>query len=72
MTPFKKAKVLFTAIPSNLNGRQSIQKTGYSSKAKIASGQQSIKRMIQVMVDHHLPDPICEGSLLNIGTKKGK
>jgi sialidase-1 len=23
-------------------------------------------------VDHHLPDPICEGSLLNIGTKKGK
>ena len=24
------------------------------------------------MVDHHLPDPICEGSLLNIGTKKGK
>jgi sialidase-1 len=23
-------------------------------------------------VDHHLPDPICEGSLLNIGTKRGK
>jgi sialidase-1 len=23
-------------------------------------------------VDHNLPDPICEGSLLNIGTKKGK
>jgi sialidase-1 len=23
-------------------------------------------------VDHHLPDPICEGSLLNIGTKNGK
>lgn len=23
-------------------------------------------------VDHNLPDPVCEGSLLNIGTKKGK
>lgn len=23
-------------------------------------------------VDHNLPDPICQGSLLNIGTKKGK
>lgn len=23
-------------------------------------------------VDHNLPDPICEGSLLNIGTKRGK
>jgi sialidase-1 len=23
-------------------------------------------------VDHNLPDPICEGSLLNIGTKKGR
>jgi sialidase-1 len=23
-------------------------------------------------VDHNLPDPICEGSLLNVGTKKGK
>ena len=23
-------------------------------------------------VDHHLPDPICEGSLLNMSTKKGK
>jgi sialidase-1 len=23
-------------------------------------------------IDHNLPDPICEGSLLNIGTKKGK
>jgi len=23
-------------------------------------------------VDHHLPDPVCEGSLLNIGTKRGK
>jgi sialidase-1 len=23
-------------------------------------------------VDHHLPDPICEGSLLNIGTKNQK
>lgn len=23
-------------------------------------------------VDHNLPDPICEGSLLNIGKKRGK
>lgn len=23
-------------------------------------------------IDHNLPDPVCEGSLLNIGTKKGK
>ncbi|MGN6194131.1 MAG: exo-alpha-sialidase, partial [Ginsengibacter sp.] len=23
-------------------------------------------------VDRNLPDPICEGSLINIGTKKGK
>lgn len=23
-------------------------------------------------VDHNLPDPVCEGSLLNIGTKKGR
>jgi len=36
-------------MPSNLNGSEIIQKTGYSTKAKIASGQQSIKRMIQAM-----------------------
>lgn len=38
-----------TAIPSNLNGSVSIQKIGYNISAKIASGQQSIKRMIQAM-----------------------
>ena len=49
MMPFNKSKVPSTAMPNNLNGKVSIQKTGYSSKAKIASGQQSIKRMIQAM-----------------------
>jgi len=38
-----------TAIPSNLNGKVSIQKIGYNIIAKIANGQQSIKRMIQAM-----------------------
>lgn len=26
----------------------------------------------KTFIDYHLPDPICEGSLLNIGTKRGK
>jgi hypothetical protein len=49
MMLFNKPKTPSTAIPSNLNGRVSSQKTGYSTKAKIASGQQSIKRMIQAI-----------------------
>ena len=49
MMLFNKVKMPSTAIPSNLNGSVSIQKTGYSTKAKIASGQQRIKRMIQAM-----------------------
>jgi len=49
MMLFSKPKTPSTAIPSNLNGSEIIQKTGYSTKAKIASGQQSIKRMIQAM-----------------------
>ena len=36
-------------MPSNLNGSVSNQKMGYSTKAKMASGQQNIKRMIQAM-----------------------
>jgi hypothetical protein len=47
MMLFNRAKMPSTAIPSNLNGSVSIQKKGYSTKAKIASGQQRIKRMIQ-------------------------
>lgn len=34
-------------MPSNLNGSVSNQTTGYSTKAKIASGQQSMNKMIQ-------------------------
>ena len=49
MMPFSKPKMPSTAIPSNLNGSVSIQKTGYNTKAKIANGQQRIKRMIQAM-----------------------
>jgi hypothetical protein len=49
MIPFSNPKKPSTAIPSNLNGSVSIQKTGYSIKAKIASGQQRIKSMIQAM-----------------------
>jgi len=47
MMPFSKLKTPSTAIPSILNGIDSIQKMGYNTSAKIASGQQSIKRMIQ-------------------------
>jgi len=49
MMLFSKPKTPSTAIPSNLNGKVSNQKTGYKTKARIASGQQSIKRMIQAM-----------------------
>lgn len=47
MMLFNRLKTPSTAIPSSLNGSVSIQKTGYSTKAKIATGQQRIKRMIQ-------------------------
>jgi hypothetical protein len=49
MMLFNKPKTPSTAIQSNLNGSESTQKIGYSTKAKIASGQQRIKRMIQAM-----------------------
>jgi len=49
MIPFSKPKIPSTAIPRILNGSESIQKTGYSTKAKIARGQQSIKSIIQAM-----------------------
>jgi len=49
MMLFSKPKTPSTAIPSNLNGSEIIQKTGYSTKAKIARGQQSIKSIIQAM-----------------------
>ncbi len=38
-----------TAKPGILNGSVSSQKKGYSINAKMASGQQRIKRMIQAM-----------------------
>lgn len=47
--PFSKLNTPSTAMPSNLNGSVSIQKMGYKSKAKIASGQQSINKMIQAI-----------------------
>jgi len=49
MMLFSNPKTPSTAIPSNLNGSVSTQKIGYSTNAKIASGQQSIKRIIQAM-----------------------
>jgi hypothetical protein len=49
MRPFKKPNNPSTAIPSNLKGSASNQKTGYNIRAKIASGQQSINRIIQTM-----------------------
>ena len=49
MMPFSKPKTPSTAIPSNRNGSVSIQKTGYNTNANMASGQQSINRMIQAM-----------------------
>lgn len=48
MIPFSKPKTPSTAMPSNLKGSVINQKTGYNTKAKIASGQQSINKMIQV------------------------
>ena len=47
MMPFSKPKTPSTAIPSIWKGKDSIQKTGYSISAKIATGQQRIKSMIQ-------------------------
>ena len=52
MILFSKLKTPSTAIPSSLNGSVSIQKTGYSTNAKIAKGQQKIKRMIQTRNDN--------------------
>ncbi|MBC7913603.1 MAG: hypothetical protein H7Y07_05700 [Pyrinomonadaceae bacterium] len=49
MMPFNNPKMPSTAIPNNLNGSVSIQNKGYSTKAKIATGQQKIKRMIQAI-----------------------
>jgi hypothetical protein len=45
MMLLSKLKTPSTAIPTNLNGKVSIQKTGYRTKAKIAIGQQSTNRM---------------------------
>jgi hypothetical protein len=49
MMPFSKPKTPSTATPSIRKGSVSIQKMGYSTRARIASGQQSIKRISQAM-----------------------
>jgi len=49
MILFRRLKTPSTAIPSNLNGSDSSQKKGYSTRAKMASGQQSINRMIHAI-----------------------
>ncbi|MEO8860379.1 MAG: hypothetical protein ABI358_03095 [Ginsengibacter sp.] len=49
MMLFNKPKTPSTAMPSNLKGNVSNETIGYSTKAKIASGQQSINKMIQAM-----------------------
>jgi hypothetical protein len=36
-------------MPTNLNGSVISQKMGYNTRAKIASGQHSINRIIQAM-----------------------
>jgi hypothetical protein len=45
--PFNNPNTPSTAIPRMRNGIEMIQKIGYKTIAKIASGQQSIKSMIQ-------------------------
>jgi hypothetical protein len=49
MIPLRIPKTPSTAMPTNRNGSVSIQKKGYRTNAKIASGQQIIKRMIQAI-----------------------
>jgi hypothetical protein len=44
---FNKPKTPSPAMPSNLNGKESSQKIGYNTNAKIASGQHNINKMIQ-------------------------
>jgi hypothetical protein len=45
--PFNNPNTPSTAIPRRRNGIEMIQKIGYKTIAKIARGQQSIKRIIQ-------------------------
>ncbi len=48
MIPFNNPNNPSTAIPKIRNGIVSIQKIGYNTNARIANGQQKIKRKIQV------------------------
>lgn len=48
MIPFNNPNNPSTAIPKIRNGIVSIQNMGYNTNAIIASGQQNIKRKIQV------------------------
>jgi hypothetical protein len=47
MSPFNNPNTPSTAIPKIRNGIEMIQKIGYSTNARIAIGQQSIKSMSQ-------------------------
>jgi hypothetical protein len=46
--PFNNSKAPSTANPNIRKGNVSSQKMGYHTRAKIASGQQRIKRIIQI------------------------
>lgn len=49
MMPLSKLKTPSTAIPANLNGKVSIQKKGYNTRARSASGQQSTNKISQAI-----------------------
>jgi len=49
MMPLSKLKTPSTAIPANLNGNVSIQKKGYNTRARSASGQQSTNKISQAI-----------------------
>lgn len=46
---FRKLNTPSTAMPSSLKGSMINHKMGYNTNAKIASGQQNIKRNIQAI-----------------------
>ena len=46
--PFNNSKAPSTAIPNIRKGSVSSQKMGYNTRARIASGQQKIKSIIQI------------------------
>ncbi|MGN6803227.1 MAG: sialidase family protein [Ginsengibacter sp.] len=61
-----------TAAPLT-NGRLMMNSRNQAGKHRIVSlSSDGGASWDTTFVDYNLPDPICEGSLLNIGTKKGK